>query len=140
MFTLYLLLSLAQQVQRLRLEVAFVQNEWRDLREYPIPVGQHAGPGYGGPRGYDAGMDGKDAWSDGKGSASDMQGNGQYEGGTDTDGLLGNQQFTYTHSQAGNGDHQKCSTGPDGRCLPTTDLGRVVIGQSVWDKWIAHPR
>ena len=115
LFLLYLVLSLAQQVQRLRTEVAYVAEEARDLRLYGL--------------------------TSSVGSVSTY---------TTTETATTTATFTYgalptdvpfavPYPAKGDRARRDELTIPREVRDVRTSLGRVVFGQSAWDKWATHP-
>ena len=105
---------MAQQVQRLRNEVAFVVSETRDLRMYGMAesgsdIGTGTGPGMGALRKTEEGpfgMFGSGAGHDhGDGEDRNSEGRGR----------------------------------TDVAIKENMALGRVVLGGSIWDTWKTHP-
>jgi hypothetical protein len=122
LFLLYLLVSLAQQVQRLRTEVAFIGQETKDLRMYSSKVEELERRGRYGwePAEYGSipGEAGESGHTTVPSSAAQVGPSGE----------VGDCHWRYRTGQA-----QRA--GEEG----ATSLGRVVMGQSGWEKWMSHP-
>ena len=130
LFLLYLFISLAQQVQRLRTEVAYVAEEARDLRLYGLAS---------------SAVTSATSISTSTYITTETTTTTATVGfsATPTDIPIGKDDPT-TKRDLGDGSVQRNKVdmgvprrgqGGDVR----TSLGRVVFGRSAWDKWAGHP-
>lgn len=122
LFFLWLLLSMGQQVQRLRNEVAFVAEEARDLRLYALA--QQADSGRSpSPSGDVDSTIASSGITRRSGAISQEQ-----EDGQDARVTIAPDGSSFTEQKRGHG---------------SMELGRVVFGRTTWDwdweKWARHP-
>ena len=125
LFMLYLIMSLAQRVERFRAEVSFVANEIKDLRKYGVGDVSALESVLAAAASASA-----SASAAASAAASSRQTSTSYVCDPPTPA-----------SDTGRGGevtkHPLDSRRTHGEM--STSLGRVVFGRSAWDKWAAHP-
>lgn len=119
-FMLYLLLSLAQQLQRMRTEVAFITEETKDLRLYHTWNEERLREAAYTPRweqGADVGREDTTVQGPGRKVAEKLDHMGD--------------DLKWDRGQGGAWDRDQ----------QDTSLGRVVVGHTdwVWARWVRHP-
>ena len=130
----YLLMSLAQRVQRFRAEVAFVANEIKDIRKYgagdPSALESVLAAAAASASAAALAASSSAAAASGSAISASTPASLSYAGAaapTDTPWTGRGEVAQRRQAGAGRGGGMN------------TSLGRVVFGRSAWDKWSAHP-
>jgi hypothetical protein len=129
LFVLWLLLSMGQQVQRLRNEVAFVAEEARDLRLYALAQQAGSGRSTSPSQNVDSAI-ASSGITKRSGATPAPQ---EQDEGEDARITIAPDGSSFTERKRGHGGHGSGSM----------ELGRVVFGRTTWDwdweKWARHP-
>lgn len=121
LFIVYLVISLAQQVQRLRNEVAYVAEEARDLRLYGMACSAAAG------------LTSTITTTETATTIATVS-----FGTITTNGFMSKDQPAGVGAESRKGQGDVVAIPREVRDVRTS-LGRVVFGPSAWNKWAAHP-